>query len=109
MATNNFDYLHKIVLVGDTNVGKSKLMNNIRFEQAEFRPTIGVEFTSKSFQVDGSSVKMQIWDTAGQERFRSITRAYFRGARGVLLLYDTSNQSEHLSSYSLLLTLTPYG
>ncbi|CAB1322537.1 unnamed protein product, partial [Coregonus sp. 'balchen'] len=78
------------VLIGDSGVGKSNLLS--RFTRNEFnlesKSTIGVEFATRSIQVDGKTVKAQIWDTAGQERYRAITSAYYRGAVGALLVYD---------------------
>ncbi|KAK2542056.1 Rab11b [Columba livia] len=79
-----------IVLIGDSGVGKSNLLS--RFTRNEFnlesKSTIGVEFATRSIQVDGKTIKAQIWDTAGQERYRAITSAYYRGAVGALLVYD---------------------
>jgi len=87
-----YDYLFKVVLIGDSGVGKSNLLS--RFTRNEFnlesKSTIGVEFATKSIQVDSKTVKAQIWDTAGQERYRAITSAYYRGAVGALLVYDIS-------------------
>ncbi|CAF0787988.1 unnamed protein product [Didymodactylos carnosus] len=84
------DYIFKIVLTGDSGVGKSNLLS--RFTRNEFtlesRSTIGVEFSTKEVQVDGKTVKVQIWDTAGQERFMAITKAYYRNAYGALLVFD---------------------
>uniref|UniRef100_A0AAX7VD42 small monomeric GTPase n=1 Tax=Astatotilapia calliptera TaxID=8154 RepID=A0AAX7VD42_ASTCA len=80
----------KLVLIGDSGVGKSNLLS--RFTRNEFnlesKSTIGVEFATRSIQVEGKTVKAQIWDTAGQERYRAITSAYYRGAVGALLVYD---------------------
>jgi small GTP-binding protein len=95
MATTEDDYdlLLKIVLLGDSGVGKSNLL--LRFVKDDFqphsRPTIGVEFATHSVQVHGKRVKAQIWDTAGQERYRAITSAYYRGAVGALLVYDVTS------------------
>ncbi|EPB74871.1 Ras family protein, partial [Ancylostoma ceylanicum] len=79
-----------VVLIGDSGVGKSNLLS--RFTRNEFnlesKSTIGVEFATRSIQVEGKTVKAQIWDTAGQERYRAITSAYYRGAVGALLVYD---------------------
>ncbi|GBF89863.1 hypothetical protein Rsub_02567 [Raphidocelis subcapitata] len=87
---DDYDYLFKVVLIGDSGVGKSNLLS--RFTRNEFclesKSTIGVEFATRSIQVDGKTVKAQIWDTAGQERYRAITSAYYRGAVGALLVYD---------------------
>ncbi|KAJ1735172.1 Rab GTPase ypt31 [Coemansia sp. BCRC 34490] len=89
-ANDEYDYLFKIVLIGDSGVGKSNLLS--RFTRNEFnlesKSTIGVEFATRSIQVDSKTIKAQIWDTAGQERYRAITSAYYRGAVGALLVYD---------------------
>jgi len=89
-----YDYLFKVVLIGDSGVGKSNLLS--RFTRNEFnldsKSTIGVEFATKSIKVEAKTVKAQIWDTAGQERYRAITSAYYRGAVGALLVYDISKQ-----------------
>ncbi|PKA64541.1 Ras-related protein RABA5a [Apostasia shenzhenica] len=87
-------YLFKIVLIGDSAVGKSNLL--ARFARDEFYPnsksTIGVEFQTQKMEIDGKEVKAQIWDTAGQERFKAITSAYYRGAVGALLVYDITRR-----------------
>ncbi|CAO2825567.1 unnamed protein product [Amaranthus hypochondriacus] len=93
---HEYDYLFKIVLIGDSGVGKSNILT--RFTRNEFslesKSTIGVEFATRTLQVEGKIVKAQIWDTAGQERYRAITSAYYRGAVGALLVYDiTKKQS----------------
>lgn len=88
----DYEYLYKIVLIGDSGVGKSNLLS--RFTRNEFnlesRSTIGVEFATRTLEIDGKRVKAQIWDTAGQERYRAITSAYYRGAVGALIVYDIS-------------------
>jgi len=89
---DEYDYLFKVVLIGDSGVGKSNLLS--RFTRNEFnlesKSTIGVEFATRSIQCDNKTIKAQIWDTAGQERYRAITSAYYRGAVGALLVYDIS-------------------
>ena len=86
----SFFFFSTVVLIGDSGVGKSNLLS--RFTRNEFsletKSTIGVEFATRSIQVDGKTIKAQIWDTAGQERYRAITSAYYRGAVGALLCYD---------------------
>ncbi|KAJ3286575.1 Ras- protein Rab-11B [Borealophlyctis nickersoniae] len=94
---DEYDYLFKVVLIGDSGVGKSNLLG--RFTRNEFnlesKSTIGVEFATRSIQVDGKTIKAQIWDTAGQERYRAITSAYYRGAMGALLVYDIAKHSTY--------------
>ncbi|KAI9639025.1 ras family-domain-containing protein [Dioszegia hungarica] len=95
--SSNYDYLFKVVLIGDSGVGKSNLLS--RFTRGEFnlesKSTIGVEFATRSIDVDGKTVKAQIWDTAGQERYRAITSAYYRGAVGALLVYDIAKHGTY--------------
>lgn len=90
------DYVFKVVLIGDSAVGKSQLL--ARFSRNQFsvdsKATIGVEFQTKTLSIDNKTVKAQIWDTAGQERYRAVTSAYYRGAVGAMLVYDmTKRQS----------------
>nr|GME17853.1 ras-related protein YPT3 [Ipomoea batatas] len=91
-ADDEYDFLFKLVLIGDSGVGKSNLLS--RFTKNEFnlesKSTIGVEFATKSLTIGGKVIKAQIWDTAGQERYRAITSAYYRGAVGALLVYDVT-------------------
>lgn len=91
-SSTAFDYLFKIVLVGDTGVGKSCLL--MRFADDGFNDrmtaTIGVDFRIRSMQVDGKHIKLQIWDSAGQERFRALTASYYRGAHAVAVVFDLS-------------------
>lgn len=90
-----YDYLIKLLLIGDSGVGKSCLL--LRYSDdsftSSFITTIGIDFKIKSILIQDSKVKLQIWDTAGQERFRTITTAYYRGAMGILLVYDVSDES----------------
>jgi len=96
---SNYDYLFKVVLIGDSGVGKSNLLS--RFTRNEFnlesKSTIGVEFATRSINVDAKTVKAQIWDTAGQERYRAITSAYYRGAVGALLVYDIAKHTTYIN------------
>eukprot|EP00249_Psilotum_nudum_P011592 c23258_g2_i2 orf=378-1022(-) len=96
-ADDEYDYLFKVVITGDSGVGKSNLLS--RFTRNEFclesKSTIGVEFSTRTIQVDGKTIKAQIWDTAGQERYRAITSAYYRGAVGALLVYDITKQATY--------------
>jgi small GTP-binding protein len=88
------DYLFKIVIIGDSSVGKSNLL--VRFTRNEFneksKATIGVDFGTKSIQINGKTVTAQCWDTAGQERFRAVTSGYYRGAVGAMIVYDISSR-----------------
>lgn len=88
------DYLFKILIVGESGVGKSNLL--LRFVDNKFEPshisTIGVDFKIKTFMVGDQTIKMQIWDTAGHERFRSVVASYYRGAHGALIVYDVGNE-----------------
>lgn len=85
----------KLLVIGDSGVGKSCLL--VRFADDSFAPsfitTIGIDFKIRTIELDGKRVKLQIWDTAGQERFKTITTAYYRGAMGILLVYDVTNEA----------------
>uniref|UniRef100_A0A915HF74 Ras-related protein Rab-25 n=1 Tax=Romanomermis culicivorax TaxID=13658 RepID=A0A915HF74_ROMCU len=91
---DEYDYLLKIVLVGDSGVGKTNLLS--RYTRNEFshgsKSTIGVEFAARTCQVDTCRLKAQIWDTAGQERYRAITYVYYRGALGALIVFDITKR-----------------
>lgn len=90
----SYSYLFKYIIIGDTGVGKSCLL--LQFTDKRFQPvhdlTIGVEFGARMITISGKQIKLQIWDTAGQESFRSITRSYYRGAAGALLVYDITRR-----------------
>lgn len=89
----------KLIVVGDSGTGKSSLLH--RFVEDTFyedqTQTIGVEFGSKIVEIGGRMVKLQIWDTAGQERYKSVTRSYYRGAMGCLIVYDVTKRSSYES------------
>ena len=91
----NYDMIFKILIIGDAGVGKSNLL--LRYVKNEFasdmRSTVGVEFGSKMLKIDNYDIKAQIWDTAGQERYRAITSAYYKGAKGVLIVYDITKKN----------------
>ena len=91
---NEYEFIFKVLLLGNSNVGKSSLF--LRFVDDiwndTFVPTIGVDFKIKTFEIDSKKIKMQIWDTAGQERFKNIINSYYRGAHGILLLYDITDK-----------------
>ena len=90
----NYNMIFKIVLVGDSGVGKTNLL--LRYLKNEFntqtKATVGVEFGNTKVQIDNALIKAQIWDTAGQERYRSITSAYYKGAHGALIVYDITRK-----------------
>ena len=92
----------KLLLIGDSGVGKSCCL--LRFSEDSFTPsfitTIGIDFKIRTIELDGKRVKLQIWDTAGQERFRTITTAYYRGAMGILLVYDVTDERSFNSKIS---------
>ena len=92
---NNYELLYKIIIIGDTCVGKSNILS--RYIKDEFREdsksTVGVELGTKFLKIKGVGAKLQIWDTAGQERYRSITSSYFRGSHGCFIVYDITNES----------------
>ena len=91
---NGYDMIFKIVLIGDTSVGKTNILSKYLTDEfdPESKATVGVEFGTKNFKIENNIVKVQIWDTAGQERYRSITNAYYKGAKGALLVYDITNK-----------------
>jgi len=99
----SYAYLFKYIIIGDTGVGKSCLL--LQFTDKRFQPvhdlTIGVEFGARMVTIDSRQIKLQIWDTAGQESFRSITRSYYRGAAGALLVYDITRREtfNHLTRW----------
>ncbi|XP_077462239.1 ras-related protein ORAB-1-like isoform X2 [Stigmatopora argus] len=89
-----YDYLFKLLLIGDSGVGKSGLM--FRFADDTYTErrirTIGVDFKIRTIELDGKTIQLQIWDTAGQERFRTITSSYYRGVDGIIIVYDVTDQ-----------------
>jgi Ras-related protein Rab-1A len=88
-----YDYLFKILIIGDSGVGKSCIL--LRFAEDTFTEsyisTIGVDFKIRSIEHEGKFIKLQIWDTAGQERFRTITTSYYRGAHGIIIVFDVTD------------------
>lgn len=94
MADDEYDKIFKVVLIGDSGVGKTNILS--RYVRDEFsietKMTVGVEFGSKLLKVDDKTIKIQIWDTAGQEKYKSITNAYYKGAKGAFVVYDISRK-----------------
>lgn len=93
MAKKAYDFLFKLLLIGDSGVGKTCILCRFAddsFSQS-FISTIGIDFKIKTIDLDGRKIKLQIWDTAGQERFKTITTTYYRGAMGIMLVYDITN------------------
>lgn len=88
------DNIIKIVIVGDSGVGKSNILS--RFTQDDFnqesKPTVGVELSERTIKIEDKIIKIHIWDTAGQEKFKSITSAYYKGAKGAMIVYDISKR-----------------
>ncbi|PSR73302.1 hypothetical protein PHLCEN_2v10830 [Hermanssonia centrifuga] len=83
-----YDYLFKLLLIGDSGVGKDAFTDS-------YLSTIGVDFKIRTIDLDGKTVKLQIWDTAGQERFRTIAAAYYRGAHGIIVVYDVTDSESY--------------
>ncbi|KAM3139288.1 hypothetical protein pb186bvf_008508 [Paramecium bursaria] len=106
-----YNFLFKYIIVGDTSVGKSCLL--LQYVDRNFRQnheaTIGVEFGAKQIVIKGKTIKIQLWDTAGQESFRSITRSYYRGSIGALLVYDISRRESFQNAISWINEIRNYG
>lgn len=96
-GSDNYDFLFKFILIGNTGTGKSCILH--RFTERKFMPrsnhTIGVEFGTKLINIAGKNIRLQIWDTAGQERYRAVTKNYYRGAVGGLLVYDITSRDTY--------------
>ena len=94
MEKDGYDFLFKMILIGDSGVGKSNIL--LKYLKNEFqqntKATVGVEFGTKTVEIDNKKIKVQIWDTAGQERYRSITNAYYKGAKGAFIVYDITRK-----------------
>uniref|UniRef100_A0A7S2Z8R1 Uncharacterized protein n=2 Tax=Rhodosorus marinus TaxID=101924 RepID=A0A7S2Z8R1_9RHOD len=108
---SNYDYLFKLLLIGDSSVGKSCLL--LRFSDGSFNEsqmsTIGVDFKIRTLELDKKTFKLQIWDTAGQERFRTIAAAYYRGAQGIIIVYDVTNKQSFENVEMWLSEVNKYG
>jgi Ras-related protein Rab-11A len=102
-AADDYDFLYKVILIGDSDVGKSNLLS--RYTRNEFlvgsKSTIGVEFATKTYPYEQKKIKIQVWDTAGQERFRAITSAYYRGSVGCIIVFDLTKRAtfEHVDHW----------
>uniref|UniRef100_H3DMC4 Ras-related protein Rab-19 n=1 Tax=Tetraodon nigroviridis TaxID=99883 RepID=H3DMC4_TETNG len=92
---DSFDFLFKIILIGDSNVGKTCVVQNFKSGtfSAKQQNTIGVDFSVRTVEIEGKKVKIQVWDTAGQERFRTITQSYYRSAHGAIIAYDITRHA----------------
>lgn len=103
MFDDEYDYLFKIIILGDSGVGKTNILSKYAHNEfnIESKATIGVEFHTKLFNYENKKIKLQFWDTAGQERYRSITHSYYKGVHGILVVYDISNLSSfnHVNSW----------
>ena len=99
LISQDYDYLFKVLLLGDSDVGKSSLI--LRYTEETFNSklvnSIGVDFKMKKKEIDGKVIKVQIWDTAGHERFRSITYSYYRGANAIIIVFDLSDKKSFIS------------
>ncbi|EDO37448.1 predicted protein [Nematostella vectensis] len=109
----NYDFMFKILLIGDTNTGKTKILCKYAGEDKingnpSGKQTIGIDFMLKTITIKDKRIKLQIWDTAGQERFRTITTAYYRGAMGILLVYDITQAKTFNSLPSWLSSIREY-
>ena len=99
IISQDYDYLFKVLLLGDSDVGKSSLI--LRYTEETFNSklvnSIGVDFKMKKREIDGKIIKVQIWDTAGHERFRTITYSYYRGANAIIIVFDLSDKKSFTS------------
>lgn len=110
-ASRDYDYLFKILVIGDSGVGKSCIL--LRFVDNSFAEayisTIGVDFRIRTVELDGKLIKLQIWDTAGQERFRTITSSYYHGAHGIIVVYDITDETSFDNVRQWLKEIDRYG
>lgn len=106
----NYDYLLKILIIGDSGVGKSSML--LRFADDTFMEsyvsTIGIDFKIKTMKISDKIFKFQIWDTAGQDRFRTITTSYYRGAHGIIMAYDITNKTSFINLEKWLQEIKKY-
>lgn len=96
---NDYKYLFKVIIIGNSGVGKTCFLKRYTDDtfQSDYISTIGVDFKIKTFLIENEVVKLQIWDTAGQERFSAITKSYYRGAHGIIVIFDLSNENSFKS------------
>ena len=110
-ADKDYEFIFKVLLLGNSNVGKSSLF--LRFVDDiwndTFVPTIGVDFKIKNLEIDEKKIKMQIWDTAGQERFKNIISSYYRGAHGILLIFDVTDKESFKNLSNWLIEIEKNG
>jgi len=95
-SKKDHDFLFKLVLIGDQGVGKSSILQRFvenTFSEGTLANSLGVDFRFANIKIGNKTIKLQIWDTAGQERFKTITSAYYRSADGIIVIYDTNNES----------------
>jgi small GTP-binding protein len=89
----SYDHLFKLLFIGDSGVGKTCILNRFADDSfnSSFISTVGIDFKMKTLELEGKTIKLQIWDTAGQERFYAVTSSYYRGAMGIMIIYDVTN------------------
>jgi small GTP-binding protein len=93
MASHGYDYLFKILLIGESSAEKTQFVDKFIGENCPIRG----DFTIKIINIEGKIIKLQIWDTAGQERFRTITKTYYKGAQGLILIFDVTDQNSFIN------------
>ena len=105
-----YDYMFKLIFIGDSNVGKTELLFQLsNSSYSEVTSTIGVDFKTRMVTLlNGKTIKLQMWDTAGAERFRTITTAYYRGTSGIFLVYDITNEESFLNISNWLSQINQY-
>ena len=95
ISDEELDFIFKVVFLGDSSVGKSNIISKYKLNEfnRNSKSTVGVEFYSKIITQNNKNIKIQIWDTAGQERFKSITKSYYKGAKGAIIVYDITRRA----------------
>jgi Ras-related protein Rab-1A len=109
-APLEYDLLFKILIIGDSGVGKSCLLLKFtdRYFNDSYISTIGVDFKIQTIQLDNKIIKLQIWDTAGQDRFKTITTSYYRGSHGIVIVYDITDKESFLNVHNWLEEINKY-